>query len=172
MTKMRTLSFAVAAALATIGCRDIAPVTSPRVAPLSDVIALETSTVRLGADRTLSATARVRRPADAALIGSFTVAVAYDASRLDYLGEDELLGAIGAANVDADGRVVVAGASAHGFADGRLFTLHFRVRDPSGAERLSLSLRELHGIDAGDRRSSAVVVDGSRPVAAPATATP
>lgn len=155
------LVFAAVAA-ASIGCTDRQPITAPRTPSASDLIVLETPAARPAVGSVATVTALVRRPEAAAAIGSFLVALSYDTLALEYVGEQGVPGALAAANGEHAGRVLVAGASARGFVDGRLFALQFRVLQSGGLNRLTLALRELHGVDVQDRRSHAVVAPGVR----------
>jgi hypothetical protein len=73
---------------------------------------------------------------------SFVADLDYDSTALVFTKEVPLPGAMRAMNRH-DGRLIVAGATTKGFADGRLFAATFRVVRPAGLGTLRLAIREL-----------------------------
>ncbi|MEO5568626.1 MAG: hypothetical protein ABIR92_09045 [Gemmatimonadaceae bacterium] len=80
---------------------------------------------------------------DTISLGSYRVRLAYDTTRLTYVGEVTLPGMFRVVN-PKHGAVIVVGASPESSSDGRLFTLRFRVDDAAGLESLLLHIDELN----------------------------
>lgn len=80
---------------------------------------------------------------DSISLGSYRVRLAYDTTRLTYVGEVTLPGMFRVVN-PTRGEVIVVGASSESSSDGRLFTLRFRVDDAAGLQSLGLRIDELN----------------------------
>lgn len=80
---------------------------------------------------------------DTISLGSYRVRLAYDTTRLTYVGEVTLPGMFRVVN-PTRGEVVVVGASSETSSDGKLFALRFRVDDPAGLHSLLLRIDELN----------------------------
>lgn len=144
----RALVTAVTTAVA-LGCTDRSATRplaepAPQVVPVAELVL---SSVRPTVGDTLRVVLQVSSAAAAQRVASFTGAVAYDSTRLAFVGEDARDdGAIRALN-DVGGRVRVAGAAPRGFGDGQLIVLRFRTLAPDAPASLRLELDEVHAAD-------------------------
>lgn len=154
---MRHPLTALVLTIALTGCQDrerpIAP-TAPGNAPatLQRIAYLSVSDLTPEVGSTIVVTGNIGA-GDSLAIASFKVRVAYDAKALYYLGDVELPGMMRVVNAQ-DAEIVVAGASASGSADGRLFAMKFRVDDAAGLKSLGLSIDELNDTDFNSRLPS------------------
>lgn len=122
-------------------------VAPPAVAADAALAFLDVSHARPAAGDTVTVTAVVHNGAAVSRVGAFTVDLAYDATGLAFVAEAPLASGMRVVNAAQPGRVIVAGASAEGFAEGRLFALTFRVQDPAALRGLALTVTELGGTD-------------------------
>lgn len=86
-------------------------------------------------------------------LGSFRVRLAFDTSRLNYAGEIATPGMLRVVN-SRGADIIIAGATTDASADGRLFTLRFRVRDRAGLNSLALEIDELNDESFADQSRS------------------
>ena len=92
-------------------------------------------------------------------LGSFRVRLRYDSTLLHLIGEVPASGMMRVVNPQP-GEVVIVGASSASSADGRLFTLRFRVGSPAGLNSLMLVIDELN--DAAFLDQKRTIVRASR----------
>ena len=137
------------ALLLCIGCETSNPVTPtttpPAPAEASSYVTVSSETPDVGAIITVVGNAD---RAGGTAYGSFTSHLTYDVTRLEFVDEMILGGGMRALHV-TPGVVAVAGAAASttGFADGRLFALHFRVLAAHPFTALAMRMDELNGVD-------------------------
>lgn len=86
-------------------------------------------------------------------VASFLARLHFDTRQLEFVSDDALPGVMRAVN-PGDGVVVIAGATATGIPDSRLFVLHFRARVAVTQPALSLTIDELNTVQFVNRISS------------------
>ena len=149
-----TLVAAIYAAVLITSCSDqpsTAPVQSTPASRYSAAIMLSDSAPVAGAN--VSLYVQVRQPPATSPIGAFRARIAFDASGLQYLGEDPGDPGLHAVNVTMDTARIAGVAPGAGFAAGRLVALRFRVIDPSALRSIGLILDEIRDLTLADRRS-------------------
>jgi len=133
----------------TLACQDERrrPVTAPATAQRGDTVFFVTlSDPRPTAGATVTVTAHVAQRSGFKPVASFKAHLRYDATGLTFLHESRLPNGMRALNPQR-GDVIVAGAAAEGFPDGRLFAATFSIQNPAALSSLALEVEELNGTD-------------------------
>ena len=137
-------------ALTTVlaGCevRDAASLAPEALAPSGPESYVSVSEELPEVGSTVTIAGNADRAHGAMAFGSYRAHLVYDPSRLEFVGEVSLPGAMRAMNATS-GRVTVAGAAANGLPDGKLFAAHFRVLRALPFESLALVVDELNAMD-------------------------
>ena len=152
---------ALAAVSACDDSRSVAVPTSPMgVAPgaVSAYIAASNTNPAPGSNVTLSV--RALRGAGVAAIGSYTIRLGYDSTRLRFVESPRSAKGMVMANPAKRGLVVAAGAAAEGFTDDVLFTATFTVLQSNALRSLELNVSELNSIAFQDQRANTYVSRG------------
>lgn len=163
MRVLTRLTLFTAATLLLTACSDerkplpFAPVD---VAPteISAYIAVSNATPAPG--EAVTVTVRARRGSAVGPIGSFTLRLDYDATRLRFVEAARAERGMVMANGTAAGVVRAAGASAEGFADDQLLSASFEVLEGSALATLALTVSELNSVKFEDHRASTRVAKG------------
>lgn len=163
---MRLVStFSLVALLAAASaCDDDRPQLLP-VAPMevaadavSAYVAVSDANPAPGSDVTVFV--RARRGSAVAPIGSYTLRLAYDSTRLHFKDAGRSAHGMVLANGAMAGVVVAAGASAEGFTDDELLAANFTVTSASALKALELNVSELNSVAFEDKKSSMRVERG------------
>ena len=156
---------ALEVAVLVLACHDeqLTPVTAQQT---DSVVYLTVSTSHPAVGSTITVTANVAPRVGLNPVGSFKARLQYDPTGLTFLQESRLPTGLRALNPQ-QGHVIVAGAAAEGFTDGRLFAVTFRAQRPAALASLELEIVELNGTDFADQRpavrGSSLRVLGTRP---------
>ena len=147
-TKRAPALFALAAGLASAGCRDAGNVVQSlgQLAPRS--VTPATSVALRGSDAVVTLILDVR--GDVGKIGSFTGRLRFDPTGQTYAGEvgiDD--GTLRVSNIGV-GEIRVAGASAAGINVATLASFRFVAIDAAALRRMTFELEELHGLSQAD----------------------
>ena len=137
-------------------CTDDASLSAPPQPAEGSVAFVQLSDTRPAAGATITVTAHVRGAADVTNVGAFTAKLNFDAAGLQFVEQTELPGGMRMLKPGTS-EILAAGASADGFADGRLFAVTFKVIDPAAIQSLSLDISELTGVDFGVQLSKLAV---------------
>jgi len=159
---MRTISslrFAVLLAAATMACDDDRrPVTNEIptgpgvIAPTALSAYMTVSDPRPAVGQRLTITVRALRGQAVGKIGSFTLKLAYDSTRLRLIDTERSEFGMVMANGTTRGIVRAAGASSQGFTDDRLLTATFLVIGARPTGTLKLDVSELNSVAFEDQR--------------------
>lgn len=123
------------------------------VAPArTSYLTMSDSAVAAGADVYVSA--NVDTASGKEQIASFVARVHFDSRQLVYVSDNAIPGVMRAVNAQDSTMVTVAGASATGVPDSRLFVLHFRARVAVHNPALSLDISELNTVGYANRLTS------------------
>jgi hypothetical protein len=152
-----TTVLSAAMLLATVACEDRnrdLPTAPTRVAPnqISAYLVASNSTPAVGTDITVWV--RARRGSAIAPIGSFTLRVSYDSTRLRFKQSGRSTQGMVMANGAKAGVLVAAGASADGFKNDELLAVTFNVKASGALTGLALSVSELNSIAFADQKSA------------------
>jgi hypothetical protein len=131
------------------------PSAPSEVAPNAVAAYLAVSSPTPSAGERVTVTVRARRGSAVGPIGSFTVRLAYDTTRLRYVESARAARGMVLANGSVRGVVKGAGASAEGFSDDELLTSTFLVL--AGGEALAslaLEVPELNSVSFEDQRAA------------------
>lgn len=109
------------------------------------------SMLQAGAD--LVVTGNVDAATGSERVASFVARLHFDTRQLEFVSDDALPGVMRAVN-PGDGVVVIAGATATGIPDSRLFVLHFRAKVAVSQPAFSLAIDELNTVQYVNRISS------------------
>ena len=155
---MRSLSrsvLAVALAAGVVACDDnrvSQSLAAPAVAPneLSAYLTVSQSDPTVGSQ--FQVTVRTKRGSAVAPVGSYTLRLAFDSTRLRYesFGRSEL--GMVMANGAKAGVLVAAGAAASGFTNDELLVATFTALSVGAAQSLELSVSELNSVGFEDQR--------------------
>ena len=147
--------FALLLATAVVGCDDGRATrlpAAPEVAPneLSAYLAVSQSDPTVGSQFTV--TVRTKRGSAVSPVGSFTIKLAFDTTRVRYheVARSEL--GMVMANGAKAGLVVAAGASGNGFTNDELLVATFTALAPDAAKSLQLTVDELNSVGFEDQR--------------------
>ena len=140
----------VAGAVACDDSRDAGSLTAPSMPKSGTVAYLTVSDPNAAAGSLVTVTATAQQAAGLAQVGAFNAALAYDAAGLTFVSEQALGSGMRAVNARG-ARIIVAGASSQGFAQGQLFAVTFKVVNPAALASLALTVTELNGTDFGNR---------------------
>jgi len=155
---LRTAFLLTALCASASSCRENtrSSVLSPAAQRIPTTAALLVERVR-GSDTIFAVTLQLTSDETMARIGSFSVTIDFDSTRLHFVTDSSPASdALRAAHPDR-GRVRVAAASATGLAPELLARLLFTGRDTLALRALRLEVTELHQLDATDLRKSLVV---------------
>ena len=142
----------VATACATDRPLPTAPVpAAARVLPRSSYVVASDSAVAAGGE--LVVTANVDAAVGSERVASFLARLRFDTLQLVFESDDAVPGVMRAVN-PGTGVVVVAGATAAGIPDTRLFVLHFRARVAVTQPTLTLAIDELNTVQYVNRIST------------------
>jgi hypothetical protein len=147
--------FALLLATAVVACDDGRATrlpAAPEVAPneLSAYLAVSQSDPTVGSQ--FSVTVRTKRGSAVAPVGSFTIRLTFDTTRVRYhdVGRSEL--GMVMANGAKPGLVLAAGASGNGFTSDELLVATFTALAPDAAKALHLTVEELNSVGFEDQR--------------------
>ena len=144
------LSLLAALAAVSVGCNDerqSTPPSAPQAVAanaLAAYIAVSDANPSPGSEVTVSV--RALRGAAVGPIGSFTLRVAYDSTRLRFVSAARSTDGMVMTNSSAAGIVVAAGASAQGFLSDELLSMRFAVTGAEAVASLQLSVSELNSM--------------------------
>lgn len=137
----------ILAAVLTVACTEPDRGASPRTAPTPLQLArleLSDSLAAVGDD--VAVTVRLVDTAGA----SITARIAYDSTRLEYVGESPLADEGTRVINPAPGLVRFAAIAPRGFVDGSAYVMRFRIRRAGGLQSLQLVVDELHTVARAD----------------------
>ena len=144
----RTTTLApIVAAVLMVACTEPNGSASARTAPTPSLLArleLSDSLAAVGDD--VGVTVRLLDTAGA----SITARIAYDTTRLEYVGESPLADEGTRVINPAFGLVRFAAIAPRGFVDGRAYVMRFRVRRAGGLQSMQLVVDELHTVSRAD----------------------
>ena len=143
--------------LATVACEDRnrdLPTAPTRVAPNQISAYLVASNSNPGVGSTVTVWVRARRGSAIAPIGSFTLRVSYDSTRLRFKDASRSTQGMVMANGAKAGVLVVAGASADGFKNDELLAASFTVKGAGALTGLALNVSELNSVAFADQKSA------------------
>lgn len=150
---------AAAAVMALAACADNHPPLAPAApaaaaaAPVrTSYLTASDSSVAAGADFYVSA--NVDTAAGSEQIASYLARVHFDGRELQYVSDVAIPGVMRAVNSSDTTMITVAGATATGLPDSRLFVLHFRARVTVTNPALSLDIGELNTVGYANRTTS------------------
>lgn len=152
MCSLRTLS-RTGLVIIALGCRDDPRrvlTEAPATPEAGSVLYLTTSDQAPPPGSTITVTANVAPTPDSKAIGSFAAHLRYDTAGITFIAESRLPSGMRVLNPQP-GHIRVAGAAVEGFADGRLFAVTFRIRNPGALSSMELTLDEMTGTDFGNR---------------------
>jgi hypothetical protein len=154
MTRFATI--ATAAVLLTACDDDRAPLpAAPEVTPNAVSAYLAVSNATPAAGERVTVSIRARRGAAVGPIGSFTVRLSYDTTRLQYVESARGARGMVLANGSVRGVVKGAGAAPEGFGDDELLTSTFLVLVGGNAlTSLALDVPELNSVKFEDQRAN------------------
>jgi hypothetical protein len=131
------------------------PVAPAEVAPNAVAAYLAVSNETPSAGERVTVSVRARRGSAVGPIGSFTIRLSYDTTRLRYMESARAERGMVMANGTARGVVKGAGASAEGFSDDELLTSTFLVLTGNDAlASLALDVQELNSVQFEDQRAN------------------
>ena len=153
------LSTLAALALATVACTDNTkstnqlPTAPMGVAPgsVSAYVAVSNPNPAIGARVVVSV--RARRGTSVGPIGSFTIRLAYDSTKLHCQDAARSAQGMVMANGERAGVVLAAGAAAEGFTDDVLLVSTFEVVGSNALKSLELGVTELNSVAFKDQRA-------------------
>ena len=128
-----------------------APALAAKVLSRASYVIASDSAVPAGGE--LVVTANVDAAVGSERVASFLARLKFDARQLEFVSDDAVAGVMRAVN-PGDGVVVVAGATAAGIPDTRLFVLHFRARVAVTQPTLALTIDELNTVQYVSRIST------------------
>ncbi|MFI5231440.1 MAG: hypothetical protein ACHQSE_02895 [Gemmatimonadales bacterium] len=157
-----------AAAAAVVACANdhrallpSAPAAPPPAAPArTSYLVASDSMIPAGGD--LFVSANVDTALGPEQIASYLARVRFDKRELVYVSDDAIPGVMRAVNAADSSMVTIAGASATGIPDSRLFVLHFRARTALRNPALALEIDELNTVAYANRTRSVQRVQGVR----------
>ena len=147
----------VALAVLAAGCAIDRPLptaaipAAARLVPRESYVIASDSTVPAGG--ALVVTGNVDAATGGERVASFVARLKYDPRQLEFISDEAVSGVMRAVN-PGDGVVVVAGATASGIPDTRLFVLHFRARVAVTQPALTLAIDELNTVQYVSRIST------------------
>jgi hypothetical protein len=136
------------------------PTAPMNVAPnaVSAYIAASSTNPATGSDVTVWV--KARRGSAVGPIGSFTIRLAFDSTRLRYVDVARSTFGMVMANPAKAGVVLAAGAAAEGFGDDQLLAAKFHVLGANALTSLALTVTELNTIGFVDQRANTSVARG------------
>lgn len=159
MSSTTRLHLLALTAIAAAACADNTrttnqvPTAPMGVAPgsVSAYIAVSNPNATVGSRVTVSV--RARRGTSVGPIGSFTIRVAYDSTKLRFVEAARSEQGMVMANGERAGAVLAAGAAAEGFSDDVLLTSTFEVIGANALRTLELGVTELNSVAFKDQRA-------------------
>ena len=149
MTHMSTIGRLLLVTLVAVACRDdnvpTYPKASEAIATPERLSYVVVSDSVLPAGASLVVSGNVDAAGGGEQVASFVARLRYDAGQLEFVSDDAVPGVMRAVNA-LDSVVVIAGASATGIPDSRLFVLHFRARIAITKPTLALTIGELNTV--------------------------
>ena len=149
----------VVVALAAAACADerapllaTAPAASAAAPARTSYLVVSDSMVIAGGD--LYVSANVDTALGSEQIASYLARVHIDPRQLVFVEDEAIAGVMRAVNATDSTMVTIAGASATGLPDSRLFVLHFRARIAVRNPTLSLDINELNTVGFANRTTS------------------
>jgi len=97
---------------------------------------------------------RARRGSQVGPIGSFTIRLSYDSTRLRFVESPRSTIGMVMANPTTRGLVIAAGAAAEGFTDDNLFSATFAVTGANALQSVALHVTELNTVTFKDQRAN------------------
>ncbi|MGH7654367.1 MAG: hypothetical protein ACREN6_06855 [Gemmatimonadaceae bacterium] len=165
----RVVLAAVAASVAAVAaCAGDHPVVLPSApvapaaaaAPRTSYLVASDSMIAAGGD--LFVSANVDTAIGPERIASYVAHVRFDSRQLAYVSDEAISGVMRAVNATDSAVVTIAGATATGVPDSRLFILHFRARTALRNPALELVIDELNTVGYANRTLSIQPVHGVR----------
>jgi hypothetical protein len=148
-----------AVALAAVACADdrqpllaTAPPAAAVAPTRTSYLVVSDSSVAAGGD--LYVSANVDTAVGNEQVASYLARVHIDSRQLAYVSDEAIAGVMRAVNANDSTVVTVAGASATGVPDSRLFVLHFRARVAVRNPTLTLEIDELNTVGFANRTTS------------------
>ena len=138
------------------------PTTPAAVAAPARTSYLAASDSAIAAGGDLYVSANVDTAAGPEHIASYVARVRFDSRQLTFISDEAIPGVMRAVNAADSTMVIIAGASATGVPDTRLFVLHFRARMPVQNPALTLEITELNTVGFANRTLSIRHVKGMR----------
>ncbi|HEY2849818.1 MAG TPA: hypothetical protein VGI97_08070 [Gemmatimonadaceae bacterium] len=158
---------AVAALTSAAACRDdrhpllaTAPTAAAAAPARTSYLTVSDSSIVAGTDFYVSA--NVDTAAGSEQIASYVARVHFDSHQLVYIADEAITGVMRAVNATDSTVITVAGATATGLPDSRLFVLHFRARVAMRDPTLSLEISELNTVGYASRLTSVQRVQSVR----------
>ena len=115
---------------------------------------LTLSNTNAGPGDEVTVTVRALRGTAVGAIGSFTLKLDYDSTRLRFIESAPSSHGMVLTNATTAGTMIAAGASAAGFSDDQLVTAKFRVLGHRATQSLQLTVSELNSIAFQDQRAA------------------
>ena len=170
-SRFQFIALLVASTIAAGACADERsrelPVAPLEVGPneLSAYVVVSDPNPAIGSQFTVAV--RTRRGAAVGRIGSFTIKVAFDTTRLRFHEAARSQQGMVMANVAQPGVLIAAGASADGFAGDELLSATFTAVSAGAVESLALMVTELNSVKFENQRDQVRVRRGAFRDAAP-----
>jgi hypothetical protein len=133
---------------------------TPAAGPRTSYLVASDSMIAAGGD--LFVSANVDTAIGSEQIASYLARVRFDSRQLTYVSDEAIPGVMRAVNATDSTVVTIAGASATGVPDSRLFVLHFRARTALRNPALTLEISELNTVGYANRALSVQHVPGVR----------
>jgi len=123
------------------------------VAPGSVSAYVAVSNPNAGVGSRVTVSVRARRGSSVGPIGSFTIRLAYDSTKLRFVESARSAQGMVMANGERAGVVLAAGAAAEGFTDDVLLSSTFEVRAANALKTFELGVTELNSVAFKDQRA-------------------
>ncbi|HMC57190.1 MAG TPA: hypothetical protein VKH19_18570 [Gemmatimonadaceae bacterium] len=164
LTRIRALAL-LAAMTAVSACSDdkkaVQLPTAPMVvAPTAVSAYLAVSNANPGVGSSVTVWVKARRGSAVGPIGSFTIRLAFDSTRLRFVESGQSAHGMVMANPAKNGIVLAAGASAEGFANDELLAAKFNVLGANALGSLTLNVTELNTVGFQDQRANTSIARG------------
>ena len=166
LTRFRALTLLTALTAVSVSACDgdtttVQLPTAPMNVPMNGVSAyLAVSNANPGVGSSVTVWVKARRGSAVKPIGSYTIRLSYDSTRLHFVEAAQSAHGMVMANPAKAGVVLAAGASAEGFADDQLLAATFSVLGANALTSLALSVTELNSVSFQDQRANTSVARG------------